>query len=107
VRFWKNGRWEVIIVDDFFPTLLSREDDLVTRGAAFAHSREMRELWVPLIEKALAKYYGSYGHLSKGFVHHALQDLTGCEALQLPLAKASRGVGKRALWDLMRRAKNR
>ena len=30
----------------------------------------MAECWVSLIEKAAAKYYGSYAELERGFVHH-------------------------------------
>lgn len=58
VRLFKNGQWETVIVDDFFPLLKDKEDDPATRGAAFAYTKEMKELWVPLIEKAFAKYYG-------------------------------------------------
>ena len=75
--------------------------DPTTRGAAFAYTKGFKELWVPLIEKAFAKYYGSYSELMAGHVHHALHDLTGCEAEEVHLSKASRGVGKRALWDLV------
>jgi hypothetical protein len=60
-------------------------------------------LWLSLIEKAFAKYYGSYEMLERGYVHHALQDLTGCEAECIPLSSVSRGVGKRALWDSLLR----
>ena len=105
VRLYKNGQWENIILDDFFPILKGLEEEPVTRGAAFAYSKEFKELWVPLVEKAVAKYYGSYSELQRGHVHHALQDLTGCEAEEIFLSKASRGVGKRSLWDTMLRAK--
>jgi len=50
-------------------------------------------------KQAFAKYYGNYGLLEKGYVHQALQDLTGCEAECIPLSGPSRGIGKRALWD--------
>lgn len=105
VRLFKNGQWETVILDDFFPVLKAREADPKTRGAAYAYTREFKELWVPLIEKAFAKYYGSYSELQKGYVHHALHDLTGCESEELFLSKASRGVGKRALWERIVRAK--
>ena len=56
---------------------------------------------MPLIEKAFAKYYGSYSELQHGHVHHALRDLTGCEAEEIHLCKVrrtrvgvERGVGR-------------
>lgn len=105
IRLFKNGQWETVILDDFFPIIKSLEEDPATRGAAFAYTKEFRELWVPLVEKAFAKYYGSYSELQEGHVHHALRDLTGCDAEEIFLSKASRGVGKRSLWDMMIRAK--
>ena len=37
-------------------------------------------------------YYSrsSYAALQKGYIHHALRDLTGCESEWIPLASASR-----------------
>jgi hypothetical protein len=105
VRLFKNGQWETVVVDDFFPALKAEKEDPVTRGVAFAFTKEFKELWVPLIEKAFAKYLGSYSELQFGYVHHALEDLTGCTAEEIHLSKASRGVGKRALWDLLVRSK--
>jgi len=63
----------------------------------------MSEIWVSLIEKAFAKYYGSYAELEKGFVHHALRDLTGCEASMMNIAEAARGNGRNALWETLKR----
>ena len=60
------------------------------------------EMWdVRLREKAVAKYYGGYGEIERGFCHHALEFLTGNEAECMYLAKASRGAGKGALWGRM------
>ncbi len=58
-----------------------------------------------LIEKAFARYMGSYSVLEKGCVHHALQDLTGCEAECITLTAGCRGIGKRASWDTLMRFK--
>lgn len=53
--------------------------------------------------QAFAKYYGSYAELEQGFVHHALKDLTGCEAEMTFIAEAARGNGRNNLWESMRR----
>jgi hypothetical protein len=107
VRLHKQGVWNPVIVDDLFPMLRHENWTNENRGMACAHSKECASIWVSLIEKAYAKYYGSYGALEKGYVHHALEDMTGCEAECITLAGASRGIGKSALWDsLLRYRKN-
>jgi len=105
VRLYKYGVWNPMIIDDIFPVLHEAAWTNENRGMAGAHTKEAAELWVSLIEKAFAKYYGSYVELERGFVHHALSDMTGCESDCLMLAHASRGGGKRALWDKLLRFK--
>jgi hypothetical protein len=111
VRLFKNGQWETVIVDDHFPIIPDDTSGLTTpisqgpsKGMAVAYSKHMNEIWVSLIEKAFAKYYGSYAELEKGFVHHALRDLTGCEADMISIAEAARGNGRNALWESLRRS---
>ena len=105
VRLYKNAQWETVVLDDYFPALKDSVPQGNGNGAAFAHSTGMDELWVPLIEKACAKYYGSYGELEQGFVHHALTDLTGADAEEIYLASASHGANKLVLWNTMMRFK--
>jgi hypothetical protein len=106
VRLYKNGLWTPIIVDDMFPMLRNEYWSNDNKGIACAHSKECSEIWVSIIEKAFAKYFGSYAAIEKGFVHHALQDLTGCEAECIDLANAGRGPGKRDTWDKIMRFRN-
>ena len=56
VRLYKNGQWEHVIVDDYFPCLADNQSDGLCAGAAFAHSDHMEEIWIALLEKAFAKY---------------------------------------------------
>ena len=56
------------------------KSDGLHAGAAFAHSNHMEETWIALLEKAFAKYHGSYAALEQGFTHFALEELTGGEA---------------------------
>lgn len=99
LQLCRNDEWMPIILDDLFPMRKKELWSNENRGLATAYNRECRGLWLPLMEKAFAKYFGSYSALQRGYVHHALQDLTGSEAVCIPLSAASRGVGKRALWE--------
>ncbi|CAK4571432.1 unnamed protein product [Aphanomyces euteiches] len=108
IRLFKNSQWETVIVDDYFPVLDDRHKMDVSAGAAFAHSRHFEELWVPLLEKAYAKYYGGYAALEQGFVHHALEALTGFASEEIFLSQASRGARKKTLWkSLLSHKRNR
>ena len=59
LRLWLNGQWETVTIDDFFPVLSNDNRDLPCAGAAGAYSLHFREIWVALVEKAVAKYYVS------------------------------------------------
>lgn len=98
MRIYKNCQWETVIVDDFFPMLADSFKTTESAGVAFAHSKDFEELWVPLLEKAFAKYYGGYAALEQGYVHHALKELTSYDSEEIFLAQASRGTLKTTLW---------
>lgn len=69
----ENKQWMEIKIDDFLPF---KADGL----PAFAQSQQ-GELWPCLLEKAFAKWMGSYSALSGGWPALALEALTGCESL--------------------------
>ena len=48
------------------------------KSLLYAKAGSQEETWVPLIEKAYAKYYGNYSHLEAGWTWEAVEDLTGC-----------------------------
>ena len=93
----KHGWWQIVVLDDFFPTVGSRQ--------CFAHTVETPgELWVSLIEKAYAKLHGSYAAITGGDALQALQDLTGYPTHRFDTdwqkaAKDPSGADSAALFD--------
>ena len=69
VRLCKNGQWQTVTVDDYFPCW---------PGGGPSYSRSHgNELWVLLLEKAYAKLHGSYAMIKMGWAYEAMLDLTG------------------------------
>uniref|UniRef100_F1KW88 Calpain-D n=1 Tax=Ascaris suum TaxID=6253 RepID=F1KW88_ASCSU len=91
IRLCVDGRWQVVVVDDFFPCHAR------TRGLAFAVGRR-NQLWVPLIEKAFAKISGSYAKLLAGRTVEGLAVLTGAPCSQLDLENVSSPDSEQMLW---------
>lgn len=88
-RFWKNGQWRLVTVDDRLPC--SKSGALL-----FGSCRDTSEFWVPMIEKAYAKIHGSYQALVSGKTTDALVDFTGEGSESLELARTQ------AFWDTLK-----
>ena len=96
-RFFKNCAWRYVIIDDKLPIL---EKEGYQQQYIFAHCKDNKELWVPLIEKAYAKLHGCYQALSGGFIDEGLADLTGLVAQKLPAKEmGSTREGTDDLWQ--------
>lgn len=70
VRLCKDGEWITVTVDDYFPCF--------PEGMPIFSRSQGNELWVLLLEKAIAKVNGSYMLLRGGWAYEGMSDLTGC-----------------------------
>jgi calpain-15 len=81
------GEWINVIIDDFVPCRIGGDSPLFT-------SAKGGEMWVSLLEKAIAKMYGSYAKIEGGYSFYAFQMLTGD-----PVQSAQLGEDG---WDLVK-----
>lgn len=71
VRLCIAGVWHPMYIDDYIPCKPHGEP-------IFTSSRDINECWVMVLEKAYAKYFGSYLALKSGDSRDGMTDLTGC-----------------------------
>uniref|UniRef100_A0A2M3ZFB5 Putative cytosolic ca2+-dependent cysteine protease calpain n=1 Tax=Anopheles braziliensis TaxID=58242 RepID=A0A2M3ZFB5_9DIPT len=95
-RFWEFGRWVEVVIDDRLPT------DGASGQLLFSRSSKPNEFWSALLEKAYAKFYGSYGALDGGTAREAMQDLTGGLTEFYQPKKLLAGQQEDQLWEILR-----
>lgn len=86
VRMYDAGKklWQVVLVDDRIPTNGGKPVFAVPQGG---------EVWAVIMEKAFAKFFGSYGSLNGGHGIWAWQALTGDDVFRVELDR------KAAQWE--------
>ena len=90
VALYHNGVPRVVAIDDRLPVHLVDDPDTGrVCELIYARSTDANELWVPFVEKAYAKIYGSYDALVGGDIAEALRDLTGAAVLELQLQRTA------------------
>ena len=69
VRLFLNGTWEYVIVDDYV--------GLLNGQLCYASSQDTNEVWLPVLEKAIAKACCCWENIDGGYTGWAMELLTG------------------------------
>ncbi|RNA23734.1 calpain-2 catalytic subunit-like [Brachionus plicatilis] len=100
-RFWLNGQWIDVVVDDRLP--VNEQNQLL-----FCNNRAYKnEMYGPLLEKAYAKFKVCYEFLSDLALPEILLDFTGAVAEQynltrcLPTQESDRYLCPNRLWEIL------
>ena len=93
-QFFKNGKWEGVVIDTRIPF---NKD---TKLPLYAKCADANEYWVPLLEKAYAQIHGSYEAIEGGSMAQALVDLTGgiSEKIYLETPEVKEMIEDGQLW---------
>ena len=96
IKVCKNGEWQEVVVDDFFPCL--------PNGGPIFSKGHGNELWVLLLEKAYSKVHGSYKSIVGGLPHEAMMDLTGCPTTNFSFKdeKVTEMIENGRLWTMIK-----
>eukprot|EP00756_Hemistasia_phaeocysticola_P048214 Hpha_TRINITY_DN22646_c0_g1::TRINITY_DN22646_c0_g1_i1::g.192811::m.192811/K08582/CAPN15; calpain-15 len=100
VRFWKDGEWTPVIIDDQLPT--SSWGGIAFAGAGATH----QYLWPALVEKAYAKLHGSYAAICSGVGRDALTDLTGAPSETIDLEPRTDDLDEFLVWARIQSLQN-
>ena len=85
------GQWKDVVVDDWIPC------NADSRRQLFAQSSDPNELWVCLLEKAFARFYGSYMALVSGLGAEYIQAMVGGS----PIYETIEDYSQDNIWKMM------
>eukprot|EP01062_Namystynia_karyoxenos_P058485 TRINITY_DN50007_c0_g1_i1.p1 TRINITY_DN50007_c0_g1~~TRINITY_DN50007_c0_g1_i1.p1 ORF type:complete len:1368 (+),score=406.53 TRINITY_DN50007_c0_g1_i1:84-4106(+) len=89
LRLCAKGWWHDVTVDDWVPCV-RRPKNSIAAFPAYCQPGAGGVVWAAVVEKALAKTWGSYAALESVSPGDALADLTGCPVEDLTLSSDTR-----------------
>merc|ERR1739838_156279 len=95
-RFWRFGKWVDVVVDDYLPTFQKK--------LLSVSSKSNTQFWVPLLEKAYAKLYGSYKVMNEAYPAEAFMDFFGGFQMSYVLKTVVDRKEEELLWAALNRA---
>ena len=96
--FWKCGTWEEVVIDDRLPTI---DGQLI-----YTRSKERNEFWGALLEKALAKWHGSYRAIESGKFCEGSVSLTGGIPELMVVSNSESDEELKELFKILKKAVN-
>ena len=95
VNFYSLGVPLTVLVDDYLPL---SEDSAGNKSTLFAGIGEDSSLWVPMMEKAFAKYHGNYSHIVGGDARMAARTMNNAP---FDIVHHRKDLKMEALWKKM------
>lgn len=83
-----------VMVDDYLPTFKHSDGSFTTYNTKLGSDTP---LWAPLLEKAFAKRYGNYEHITEGVPSEAIRALTGAPFISYEHSEMTEST----IWDLI------
>ena len=77
IMFCHEGLWRELLLDDKVPCYADNGKPAFAQG-------NQSEIWVLLLEKAWAKFYGGYGNVEGGWGREVYNELTGAPCTSFP-----------------------
>ena len=101
INFFINGRWNRVLVDDYFPCIINKKNPF---GELYFSSSSQNEIWVSLIEKAWAKVNGNYANIDYGgYSYEAFDILTEAYSEHIEIGKED----KKNIWEILKNSEEK
>lgn len=100
VKLRINGRWKLVLLDDYFPLMKNQRG--INYFAFASLGNNIKEIWLNLIEKAYAKVKGSYEKIQDGNIKDVFDLLTNAPVEKIELCSLERN----ALFNIVNEAFN-
>lgn len=81
VQIYALGMPMTVMVDDYLPMISQEDDEVSTLYSLLGNDTP---LWGAILEKAFAKRYGNYEHVTEGVPSEAIRALTGAPLIAYP-----------------------